>query len=204
MTNPRVWIGCLASYNAGRLIGEWVDATDVGEMNECRARVAKLAVAAAKEAGEYPVYFGEPEEFYVGDYDDFGVLGRQLGEYPNYETVAKIGALVEEYGAEFIAYVDVCELDLDEVDEDDFQAARRHEWPSEKDFAESVVRELGWGGVPSQTVVYSEWPKVELNPIEELIPHLDMESIAREMFRHGNYTSRDADGGGVWVFETQL
>jgi hypothetical protein len=22
---PRVWIGCLASYNAGRLIGEWVD-----------------------------------------------------------------------------------------------------------------------------------------------------------------------------------
>jgi glutamine synthetase len=76
---PRVWIGCLASYNAGRLIGEWVDATDIDEMNECRDRVAAQAVEAAKQAGEYPVYFGDPEEFFLADHEGFGF---NIGEYP--------------------------------------------------------------------------------------------------------------------------
>lgn len=29
---PRVWIGCLACYNAGRLVGDWYDAEDAGEV----------------------------------------------------------------------------------------------------------------------------------------------------------------------------
>lgn len=29
--NVRVWVGCLAHYNAGRLIGDWVDAGDAGD-----------------------------------------------------------------------------------------------------------------------------------------------------------------------------
>lgn len=28
MTDVRVWVGCLACYNEGRLIGRWLDATD--------------------------------------------------------------------------------------------------------------------------------------------------------------------------------
>lgn len=32
---PRVWIGALGAYNAGRLIGEWCDAVDVDELEEC-------------------------------------------------------------------------------------------------------------------------------------------------------------------------
>ena len=27
---PRVWMGCLACYNEGHLVGEWVDAADAG------------------------------------------------------------------------------------------------------------------------------------------------------------------------------
>lgn len=27
-TTPRIWVGCLAHYNAGRLVGEWFDAVD--------------------------------------------------------------------------------------------------------------------------------------------------------------------------------
>lgn len=31
-TTPRVWIGCLACYNAGRLVGDWHDASDADEV----------------------------------------------------------------------------------------------------------------------------------------------------------------------------
>lgn len=31
-TRPRVWIGCLSCYNEGRLVGEWVDATNAGDL----------------------------------------------------------------------------------------------------------------------------------------------------------------------------
>jgi hypothetical protein len=66
-TTPRVWIGCLASYNAGRLIGEWCEATDVDVMNDTWEDVKVQAVRAARAAGEYPVYFGEPEEPFLAD-----------------------------------------------------------------------------------------------------------------------------------------
>lgn len=32
-TTPRVWIGCLACYNAGRLVGDWHDASDAEEVS---------------------------------------------------------------------------------------------------------------------------------------------------------------------------
>lgn len=32
-TTPRVWIGCLACYNAGQLVGDWHDASDAEEVS---------------------------------------------------------------------------------------------------------------------------------------------------------------------------
>ena len=31
-TTPRVWIGCLACYNEGRLVGDWYDAITADEI----------------------------------------------------------------------------------------------------------------------------------------------------------------------------
>ncbi|WP_144882177.1 antirestriction protein ArdA [Microbacterium paraoxydans] len=31
-TTPRIWVGCLAHYNAGRRVGEWFDAIDGDEI----------------------------------------------------------------------------------------------------------------------------------------------------------------------------
>ena len=71
-----------------------------------RSTSRQQAVKAAEEANEYPVYFGEPEEFFIADYDEFGSLGSTLGEYPDYETVARIGALMEERGKAFLGFVE--------------------------------------------------------------------------------------------------
>lgn len=206
---PKVWIACLASYNAGRLIGEWVDATDLDEMNEARDRVAAKAVEAAKQAGEYPVYFGEPEEFAIHDYDNFGGLSSRLGEYPNWETVARIGALIEEQGDAFIAYLDSCEVDLDDpnmVSEEEFYSHFRGEWDNPEAYARYVVGELGWANVPAQLDVPSDpyGGTRSMNVFEELDSYLDWESIARELFQHGNYTSVESPSGDFYIFEQEV
>lgn len=200
---PKVWIACLASYNAGRLVGEWADATDIDEMYEARDRVAKAAVKEAKEAKEYPVYFGEPEEFAIHDYDNFGSLASTLGEYPSWEKVAKIGAMIEEHGAPMLAWLETLD-EVDDVEEGDFEQHFRGEWDSEEAYAMEEVLELGLGGVAAQV-----WPTAfasedeSINVFDELSSYLDWESIARALFDHGNYTYVRANGTG-YVFEDEV
>lgn len=196
-TTPSVWIGCLASYNSGRLIGEWVSATDVDEMNEARTRVAKTAVKAADEAGEYPVYFGEPEEFYIADYDGFGNLASTLGEYPSYETVARIGALIEQEGEVIIAWINACEVDVEDANSvtlDAFYEVHRGEWDSEESFAQYYVNEVGWNDVPVDLYT-SPYSQDRINVFDELSAYIDWSDIARQLFAN-EYTY--ADG---YVFE---
>ena len=33
VVRPRVWVGCLGCYNAGRLVGRWVDAEDAADLS---------------------------------------------------------------------------------------------------------------------------------------------------------------------------
>lgn len=165
---PKVWIGCLASYNAGRLIGEWVEATDVDEMEECRGRVAEQAIAAAKEAGDWPVYFTEPEEFFLADHEGFP--RGSIGEYTPFDQVAALGALLEEHGAALTAYLETlgsADWDLDTLAEQ-FEERSRGQWDSMEDYARDYVGQVGWAGLePSQ-----------LKSIES---YLDWEMIAREL-----------------------
>jgi antirestriction protein len=187
MDTPRVWIGCLASYNAGRLIGEWVDAVDLDEMNECRDRVAAQAVEAAKAAGEYPVYFGDPEEFFLADNEGFGF---NVGEYVDWAKLATVGALIAEHGEPFAAFLrwyddnysgDVLE-DADELAER-FSEAFCGEYESAKDYAYEYVEEC-WQ-VP-----------------EHLEGYLDWDTITRDLFDHGSYTFVNVTYGRGYVFRT--
>jgi antirestriction protein len=178
---PRVWIACLAAYNEGHLHGEWVDATDVDEMNEAGARIIKTSPALL------------PEELAIHDYDGFGNLPSTLGEYPSFETVARIGALIEEHGDAFIAYLDAIEVDVndeDQVSENAFWEHWRGEWDSEKAYAYDYVENCGWGGV-------AQVP-------DELENYLDWDAIVRDLFQHGTYVSRQAPNFNVFVFETEV
>jgi len=85
-TEPRVWIGSLAAYNAGRLIGEWVDATDEDVLD----RAAKRVLAE-----------GGGEEIALMDREGFG---NTIGEYTQLSKVAEIGAAIEEHGEPLVLY----------------------------------------------------------------------------------------------------
>lgn len=164
-TTPRVWIGCLAAYNAGHLHGEWTDATDADELREVAERVIKTS----------PADF--PEEIFLADNEGFGGL---IGEYESLDRVAALGEAIEEHGEPFIAFVNLGTLAADaDVDElvEGFTESYRGEFDSEEAFAEQTVSELGWGGL-------------EQIP-DELFSYLDFEKIARDLTMSGQYVFVD-------------
>jgi antirestriction protein len=179
---PRVWIGCLAAYNGGDLHGQWVDASDAEELERVRAEVIRTSPAWRR--GE------SAEEHAVMDYDGFGSLGTALGEWPDFETVAAIATGIEQHGPAFAAYVDACEPPPDKDVASGFDDAYRGEWNSEQDYAEHEISEVGFAGL-------------ERIP-DELLTYLNLDMIAREIFRHGTMTSRDNGNGGVYVFDTEV
>lgn len=87
---PRVWIGDLAAYNAGELVGEWIDATD------------RDALAAAVDRYGH----GGRSDTFVADHEGFG--GWPVGEYPDFDDLADLADMIEEHGADMVgAFQDV-------------------------------------------------------------------------------------------------
>jgi antirestriction protein len=199
---PQVWIGCLAAYNAGALHGKWVDATDADEMYEAAKEIIKTSPAWKLD--------GHAEEWFIADYDNFpGAVVRELGEYAQFETVANVANAIEEHGEAFGAWLEAdgdVDLSSDALG-DDFQEHFRGEWDSEEAYAmEQVCSELGWGGVPA--VLYLDGyggreKSNQINVLDELASYIDWDTIAREMFQHGNYTYVRANGTG-YVFEDEV
>lgn len=187
---PQVWIGCLASYNAGRLIGEWCDATDLDAMHECRDRVAKLAKEAACREWPSAADYGSgwlSEEFFIADYDGFPrSLVSRWGEYPDWEEVAEVCAvLVEdpEGVSAWLAFAD--------------HALGSHYWTVEnlRDWREYVCA----SGVSSEEEYAQEFYESCYGEVEgELAGHIDWESYAQTFFRYGTHYLVDG-----YVFDSE-
>lgn len=79
---PRIYVACLASYNAARLHGEWIQATQGAE--EIRAEIRAM-LAASPEPGA--------EEYVIHDVDNFG--GLQLHEFESLEHVVRAAKLIK-------------------------------------------------------------------------------------------------------------
>lgn len=82
---PRIYVACLAAYNAGRLHGEWIDATQ--DVEAIREEIAAM-LKASPEPGA--------EEYAIHDFDNFGSL--RLSEYENLEQVAEAAGMIRVHG----------------------------------------------------------------------------------------------------------
>lgn len=175
-TEARVYVACLASYNAGKLVGKWLPATDVDEL---RQGIAEM-LESSPEPGA--------EEWAVHDYD--GGLGRVFKtESPDLEDLCAFGEALQSVddAAAFLAWAEYSSgYELDGLDaselEQRFEDQYRGEWDSEKDFAEDYVEQVG---------------DLSLIP-ENLRSYFDYEAYARDLFM--DLTSVDRPGG-VYVFD---
>ena len=161
-TTPRVWIGDLAAYNAGHLHGEWVDATDAEELHEAGRRI----IASS------PADF--PEELFIADHEGFGDL---IGEYTPLDTVAEIGAALEEHGDGLRYYAEnigerYFAEDVDAAVEGYEEALCGSGYDSLRDYAEQQAE---------------EWLGMTREESERFGPYIDIDKI-----------EADLDGDGYW------
>lgn len=93
----RIYVACLASYNAGILHGRWIDASsDVDAMQAdisamLRASPCPNVTVRDPDTGEN---VPSAEEYAVHDYDG---VPSGLGEYPSLQSIADFVALTEEF-----------------------------------------------------------------------------------------------------------
>lgn len=171
----RAWVGCLACYSEGRLVGEWVDAVDAAECVPCQ------------RAGH--------EEWWVMDHEGLPVAGEcSPGEATRWAEI--MTACAEGTGAPLDAvraYLDNFHGYEDALN--DFEDAWCGEWESERQYAEEYAEECGYLSTPAEHAHHWGGQAVP-NP---LLDYVDWDAWARDLFTDGYWSARNP-AGGVFVF----
>ncbi len=204
MTDLRFYAACLASYNAGRLHGAWIDAsTDVDEMQAAINKMLRASSYPNVEVAcpdcdapdpECPTCHGRgkvpsAEEYAIHDYEERW----NLGEYPGLERIVKFMELVEK-------------AEDRGIDADDVQAILDHFGTDYIDTAGDAIENNFHGTYDSLTEYAEQFAEEVYGDVINKLPnviagHIDYESIARDMELGGDvFTIDKYQGGGVLVF----
>lgn len=183
-TEARAWIGSLAAYNNGRLIGAWIDldGRDEDEITEAAREAMRPMIAGWMDEAE------AFDELQVMDHE--GIAGLVNGECSIREAVeaAAVYAEIDENALReaFDAYVSnmgPSNIDRDSV-ADDFRDAYVGQFDSLEAYAEDYAESVG---------MLDEMPA-------NLRPYFDMASFARDMELGGDVYTMPDGWGGVYVF----
>jgi len=168
--NPRVWVGSLAGYNAGRLVGAWVDLTNKSAAevwDEARELMRPQIAGWMTEAEAF-------DECTCMDTDN--LAGLVHGECSIEEAVAAaelIGSLpswvpLSAVTAYVLIYSDLS-IGVKDFSLSEFEDAYRGEYSSEQDYAEQLIDDTGM---------------LDAMP-ENLRNYFDYEAFTRDMFMDG-------------------
>lgn len=130
---PRVYVACLGAYNAGQLVGQWVDA-------DCFLpdMVKELTAKWYKEGGDE---WGD--EWAIHDHE-FGSAWPG-GEYPDLEEVGELGEAIEDLGEPFkafLSYADTKGVDISDLKDQFASAYHGDDTPSNT--AQVYAEEVGY------------------------------------------------------------
>ena len=142
--NPKIYVACLSSYNAGILHGEWIDASqDVDSIVEAIHSI--LASSPIKNA----------EEWAIHAYEEFG--GISIDEHENIENVTKIAEFVLEYGELGAKLYNFIREDIDEATrliKENYHGA----YESEAEFVRYYTEEIN--PIPTYLEFYIDYEKM--------------------------------------------
>jgi antirestriction protein len=202
MTSPRIYVASLSDYNAGNLLGRWIDAdqdedaihAEIAEMLReskhpnvqvdcpaCDGRGtytddgAHIECAECNRTGKVP----SAEEWAIHDHEGFE--GIEIKEFSDLEKVSMHARMLSEHDGAWAAYVGV--VGEHYATEDGFSDAFRGEYKSAEDYAEEMYSEMYGKDV-------TEGP---------LWNYVDWERVARDMGFEGIHFV--AGGVGVYVID---
>ena len=119
LDNPCIYVANLGAYNAGRLVGRWLDLTELKDIDELKKVVDIIANTNSVYGDEWAIH----------DYSNFP----NMGENPDLEKVIEVAEIVEEHGFNKInAFLEIYSIE----DLDNFEESYNGEWSSFQDYAE--------------------------------------------------------------------
>lgn len=170
---PMIYVASLSDYNAGRLHGTWIDATQ--EVEDVAAAVTEML--ASSPSGE------AAEEYAIHDYSGFS--GWQPDEYEALEDVVTMAQAMAEHGeaiGHWVRYLG----ESPAVALQSFQEAYRGAWESVEAYAQELIEEYE--------------VEIEVSPKSwEMYVKVDIEALARDL-QIELHCVRGSDGG-VHVFD---
>jgi antirestriction protein len=137
---PRIYVACLAAYNAGHLHGAWIDASTPDEVG---AEVSAM-LRASPEPGA--------EEHAIHDHESFE--GASISEWAGFDAVCALAAFIAQHGALGAKLYSHFGDDLEQA-ENAFEAYAGR-FRSAAEFAEETTRETGTK-IPSSLEAYIDW-----------------------------------------------
>ena len=174
---PRIWVGSLADYNAGRLHGWWIDANQSPEALEHAIR-SMLASAPTPGAEEW------------GIFDHEGFHGLPIIEREDLAVVAKLGHGITHHGPAYAYWADIVDCDPEQMDK--FADAFVGVFDSRAAYAEHLLETLG---IPEGLEALPDWirPYVSVD-ILGISHHLGVSGAVLFAARQGK----------VWVFDGKV
>ena len=174
---PRIYVSSLSDYNAGRLHGEWVDASQ--ELDAVEQAVQNMLARSPTPGAE---------EYAIHDHEDFGPL--HVDEFLPLRTVTRLAAGIAEHGLAYAYWahgLDSIHLSDDYLDQfDEFYVGT---FNSVTEFAQEQLDSCG----------------IDLDEIgpESLRPYIrfDLEAYARDLSY--DYRMQTGPDGRVHVFNVE-
>lgn len=167
-STPRIYVASLADYNAGRLLGRWINADQ--PIEDIYAEVNEML----KESKELIA-----EEWAIHDYEHFGTL--QLCEFSDLASIAELTSLMREHGPvipELVSYLG----GLSELDQARhyMEYCHRGAFDSLADYAQDLIEDC-----------YAD----SLKALPDFIRyHIDFDGIGRDIELSGDIFTVVANG----------
>lgn len=171
MVATRIYVACLASYNAGRLHGVYIDDLDMFDGDEVHERVQAMLATSPVEGAE---------EWAIHDHEGFGAY--RVEESHSFEELCQVAKLIAEHGSEVASHA-LEHVELARASDyiaDSYQGQHR----SLADWAEQWLEDTGM----MQEV--PEWARY----------YIDTSAWARDANYNGEVYAVDSSHGGVHVF----
>lgn len=169
---PKVWIGCLACYANGRLVGDWYDATEADTVT------TYVLHGAHSRADSH-------DELWVFDHENIPVSG-EMSPADAAAWGSALAEVDEHLRPALVAWVEsgdyVAEGNSDLPCIPDFMERYCGEWSDFDDYARNLADDTGLlDGVPEEIANYFDW-----------------DSWTRDLAF--DYTTANNPDGGVYIF----
>lgn len=138
-----VFIQSLADYNAGRIIGEWVDVTGMDE-NDLQDAVNAILAQSKEEVAE---------DWEIADYEGFSSL--EINRFTSIKTVIALAKAINQHGIPYAIYAYCIGQEYATVE--GFEDAYCGAWDSFKDYAIDLFNECYLHEVPESVRFYIDY-----------------------------------------------